>query len=226
LKRSNEELERFAYIASHDLQEPLRMIALYLQLLEQRYQDLLDQDAREFIGFAVDGAARMKTMIGDILAYSRVKTDERNFVSFSSEDTLKTALENMQVKIAESQANVRYENLPHITGNENQFVQLFQNLVSNAIKFRSEQPPEIHVSASRHNHEWLFAVRDNGIGIEEQYLERIFVMFKRLHTKEKYPGTGIGLAVCRKVIEHHRGRIWAESKLGEGTTFYFTVPTD
>jgi PAS domain S-box-containing protein len=226
LMRSNEDLERFAYIASHDLQEPLRTITSYLQLLEYRYKELFDQDARDFIGFAVNAATRMKTLIDDALLYSRLTTTERKFSSFSSEEALKAALANLQAKMDETQANVIYENLPTIMGNENQFAQLFQNLISNAIKFRGERLPEIRVSAIRQQNEWLFAVQDNGIGIEAQYLDRIFIMFQRLHTREKYQGTGIGLAICRKVIEHHRGRIWAEGTPGEGTIFYFTIPAD
>ncbi|MBA3875171.1 MAG: PAS domain S-box protein [Anaerolineae bacterium] len=226
LKHSNEELERFAYIASHDLQEPLRTITSYLQLLTQRYTAVFDQDARDFIGFAVDGATRMRVLINDLLAYSHIKTDVRDFVPFSSEAALKTALTNMKVKIEESQAKIIYENLPTITGNENQFVQLFQNLISNAMKFQGENPPEIRVSARRNPNEWLFAISDNGIGIAQENLEQIFIMFQRLHTREKYPGTGIGLAICKKVVEHHRGKLWAESKVGEGTTFYFTIPAD
>lgn len=225
LKRSNEELERFAYIASHDLQEPLRTITSYLQLLEVRYQTIFDQDARDFIAYAIDGAARMKALINDLLAYSRVKTDKRNFVLFNTAEALKAALANLGIKIEESQAQVVYENLPAIVGNKNQFVQLFQNLVANALKFHSEQAPRIRVSAERAGDDWLFSIQDNGIGIESQYLERIFTMFQRLHPIEKYKGSGIGLAVCKKVIEHHQGRIWAESTLGEGATFYFTVPT-
>ena len=226
LKHSNEELEQFAFIASHDLQEPLRTVTSYLQLLEQRYGSLFDQDGHDFIGFAVDGAARMRVLINDLLAYSRVKTHERDFVPFSSETALKTALTNLEVKIEETGAQVIYDTLPTLVGNENQFVQLFQNLISNGLKFHSAALPEIRVSAQRKPHEWLFAVADNGIGMEEQNLEQIFVMFRRLHTRETYPGTGIGLAICKKVVEHHGGRIWAESKLGKGTTFYFTVPVD
>jgi PAS domain S-box-containing protein len=224
LKHSNEQLEQFAYVASHDLQEPLRMITSYLQLLESRYKDQIDEDANEFIAFAVDGASRMKTLINDLLAYSHVKTDERDFSRFETETALQQALTNLQVVIEENQAKITCDTLPAVKGNEMQFVQLFQNLLSNAIKFRSDQPPEIHISASRVKNYWQFAVRDNGIGIEPQYKDRIFVIFQRLHTKEEYKGTGIGLAICKKVVEYHGGRIWIESQPNTGTTFYFTVP--
>lgn len=224
LKSSNEQLERFAYIASHDLQEPLRMISSYLQLLEQRYGDIFDADAKEFIGFAVDGAIRMKALINDLLIYSRVKTTERNFASFDSAGALRQALNNLKVKIEDSQAKISYDSLPTIVGNQSLFIQLFQNLISNGLKFQNDHPPQIYIKCSRDKDKWLFSVRDNGIGIEPQYLEAIFTMFKRLHTREQYPGTGIGLAICKKVVEHHRGRIWAESQVGVGTTFYFTIP--
>lgn len=226
LKRSNEELEQFAYVASHDLQEPLRMVTSYLQLLEQRYDSLFDKDAHEFINFAVDGATRMKALINDLLAYSRVKTDKRNFVSFTANEALTLALANLRTKIEDSQAQIISESLPTLMGNKNQFVQLFQNLISNAIKFRGESAPHIHISANRSGDDWVFAVQDNGIGIESQYLDRIFLMFQRLHPVGTYQGSGIGLTICKKVVEHHRGRIWAESKPGEGSTFYFTVPAD
>jgi PAS domain S-box-containing protein len=225
LRRSNEELQQFAYVASHDLQEPLRTITSYLQLLEQRYEPLFDQDAREFIGFAVDGATRMKALIQDLLLYSRVRRNEEEVKPFSTQEALNLALSNLRTKIRESQAQVKYDNLPTIVGNKNQFVQLFQNLISNAIKFHGDQPPQIYVRATRDTHEWVFTVQDNGIGIEPEYLERIFVMFQRLHPIDKYKGSGIGLAICKKVVEYHQGRIWAESKFGEGTTFFFTIPT-
>lgn len=225
LKRSNQELEQFAYIASHDLQEPLRTITSYLELLSMRYSQNLDQDAREFIDFAVSGAKRMRALINDLLAYSRVTAKEKvAFAAFSTRKALETALQNLQKDIEESQATVVYEALPTVNGNEGQFVQLFQNLISNAIKFRRDVEPEVRVSAQRQGTEWLFAVQDNGIGIESAYLERIFVIFQRLHKRDVYPGTGIGLAICKKVVEHHRGRLWAESQPGQGTTFYFTIP--
>lgn len=224
LKRTNDELERFAYITSHDLQEPLRMVTSYLQLLKQRYSHAFDESGHEFIGFAVDGALRMKMLINDLLIYSHIKADEHNFITFSSGVALQKALMNLQLKIEETGAAIDYTDLPTITGSENQFVQLFQNLVGNAIKFHGENPPVIKITAQRQGTEWLFTVSDNGIGIAPEYLQRIFVMFQRLHTREQYPGTGIGLAICKKVVEYHRGKLWVESTVGEGTTFYFTIP--
>ncbi len=224
LKRSNEQLEQFAYVASHDLQEPLRMITSYLQLLERRYKNQLDQDASEFIAYAVDGATRMKALINDLLAYSRVKTGEQNFKRFDMKSALDQAVTNLQISISDENAQIAIENLPTINGDEAQFVQLFQNLLSNAIKFHGAEPPQISIKGERVGNEWKVCVRDNGIGMEPQYLERIFVIFQRLHSKEQYPGTGIGLAICKKVVEHHGGRIWAESSPGLGTTFWFTIP--
>jgi PAS domain S-box-containing protein len=225
LKRSNEELQQFAYVASHDLQEPLRMVTSYLQLLEQRYKDRLDEDASEFIGFAVDGASRMKALINDLLAYSRVQTRQK-VTTFEMQSALDRALNNLQLRIEESGAVITHDELPKIKGDEHQFVQLFQNLIGNAIKFRGERTPEIHIGVNKDRREWRFCVRDNGIGIEKQYAERIFIIFQRLHTQGKYPGTGIGLAICKKVVERHGGRIWVESQPGEGSTFYFTVPVN
>ncbi len=225
LRRSNEQLEQFAYVASHDLQEPLRMITSYLQLLERRYKNQLDQDASEFIAYAVDGATRMKALINDLLAYSRVKTGEQNFAQFDSQKALDQAITNLQMQIKETGAEITSESLPSIVGNEAQFVQLFQNLLSNSIKFHSEDIPQIKISAELSNNIWKFSIRDNGIGIEPQYVDRIFIIFQRLHTKDRYPGTGIGLAICKKVVEHHGGRIWAESTPGAGTTFCFTIPS-
>ncbi len=224
LRRSNEELQKFAYVASHDLQEPLRMVTSYLQLIENRYSDRLDDDAREFIYYAVDGAARMKSLISALLTYSRVETSEREFKPVETEKALELALKNLQLAIEDSQATVTYQDLPCIKADEVQMTQLFQNLISNALKFRSEAPPMISVSATREKDEWVFAIKDNGIGIEQEYLDRIFVIFQRLHSKEKYPGTGIGLSVCKKVVERHGGRIWVESEPGHGTSFYFSIP--
>lgn len=224
LRRSNEELQKFAYVASHDLQEPLRMVTSYLQLIENRYSDRLDDDAREFIYYAVDGAARMKSLISALLTYSRVETSEREFKPVETEQALQLALKNLQLAIEDSQATVTYQDLPCIKADEVQMTQLFQNLISNALKFRSEAPPQISISAKREKDEWVFAVKDNGIGIEQEYLDRIFVIFQRLHTKEKYPGTGIGLSVCKKVVERHGGSIWVESEPGHGANFYFTIP--
>ncbi|MBZ0280652.1 MAG: PAS domain S-box protein [Anaerolineae bacterium] len=225
LQRSNEELQQFAYVASHDLQEPLRMVMSFLQLLEQRYGDQLDQDAKEFIGFAVDGAARMKALINDLLMYSRVETAGKTFKQVDCQKILETVLRDLKLQIEEQQVCLTQTDLPILNVDEQQIKQLFQNLISNAIKFRSDhRKPEIHISAERKGKNWLFAVRDNGIGIEPQYRDRIFIIFQRLHGRKKYPGTGIGLAVCRKVVERHGGKIWVESQLGQETTFYFTLP--
>ncbi|MFN8375014.1 MAG: ATP-binding protein [Anaerolineae bacterium] len=224
LKRSNEELQRFAYVASHDLQEPLRMIGSYLQLIESRYADKLDDSGREFIGFAVDGAARMKDLINGLLAYSRVETQPQTFMTIDFNKKVDEARRLLAVAIEESGAIVSNDHLPQIKADRRLIIQVFQNLIGNAIKYRSERTPEIHISAKLNKNEWVFSVRDNGIGIEAQYLDRIFVIFQRLHNRGKYPGTGIGLAICKKVIERHGGRIWAESEVGKGTTFYFTIP--
>jgi signal transduction histidine kinase len=224
LERSNTELAQFAYIASHDLQEPLRMVTSYLQLLERRYSAQLDETAHEFIGFAVDGANRMQQLIRDLLLYSRVGTQSKPFVRTPCEQILQGVLNNLQVAIEETQAVITHDDLPEIAVDATQFGQLLQNLIGNALKFRGQEPPVIHIGAEQQGATWLFSVQDNGIGIEPQYNERIFVIFQQLHTRDKYPGTGIGLAICRKIVERHGGRIWVESVYGEGTTFYFTVP--
>lgn len=224
LERSNEDLQQFAYVASHDLQEPLRMITSYLTLLERRYRNKLDADADEFIGYAVNGAKRMKQLIQDLLEYSRVGTHGKPFAPTDFEELLKKVLNNLEVSIIENQAQITHDKLPVLLADEFQISQLFQNLIANSIKFRSEQPPEIHIGSERQNGKWLFSVRDNGIGIDKQYSKRIFVIFQRLHTNSQYPGTGIGLALCKKIVERHGGKIWIRSKPGEGATFYFTIP--
>jgi len=224
LKRSNEDLEQFAYVASHDLQEPLRMINNYMQLLRQRHKDQLDPSALEFIGFALDGAKRMQQLIQDLLAYSRVGTHGKELVPTRCEDALGDALANLQIAIEESGAEVTHDPLPMVMGDAVQLTQLFQNLIGNAVKFRGEAAPKIHVGVLRKGAEWEVAVRDNGIGIAEQDFQRIFIVFQRLHSREKYAGTGIGLSVCKKIVERHGGHIWVESKLGKGTTFHFTIP--
>jgi PAS domain S-box-containing protein len=224
LARSNKELEQLAYVASHDLQEPLRMVTSYVQLLARRYRGKLDGDADEFIGFAVDGATRMQQLINDLLTYSRVGTRGREFEPTDCEIILGQALENLQIAIEEKRALVTHDPLPTILADNVQLGQLFQNLIGNAIKFQGPESPHVHVSASRNENGWVLSVRDNGIGIAPEYAERIFVIFQRLHTREKYPGTGIGLAVCKKIVERHGGRIWVESKPGKGAAFYFTLP--
>jgi signal transduction histidine kinase len=224
LARSNQDLEQFAYVASHDLQEPLRMVASYLQLLERRYRDQLDAEALEFIDYAVDGARRMKTLINDLLAYSRVGTQGKPFAPTECNVVLEQSLLNLEQAITENQAVITHDELPTVLADESQLVQLFQNLLSNALKFRNDTPPRIHVGVRRSNGEWTFWVQDNGIGFDPQFAERIFVIFQRLHGRQDYPGTGIGLAICKKIVERHRGRIWVESQPERGATVYFTLP--
>ncbi|MFB3895169.1 MAG: ATP-binding protein [bacterium] len=224
LARSNRDLEQFAYVASHDLQEPLRMVSSFTQLLARRYQDKLDQDAHEFIGYAVDGANRMQRMINDLLTFSRISTRGKPFESIDCESILNEAHTNLLMAIQENQAMVTHDALPTIQADESQLILLFQNLIGNAIKFHSQGPPRIHVSTQEKENDWLFAVRDNGIGIAPEYFDRIFIIFQRLHGKEAYPGTGIGLAICKKIVERHGGKIWVESEPGKGSTFYFTIP--
>ncbi|NEO69989.1 ATP-binding protein [Moorena sp. SIO3H5] len=224
LERSNAELKKFAYVASHDLQEPLNQVANYVQLLEMRYNDRLDEDASEFITFAVEGVSLMQTLIDDVLAYSKVDLQGIEFKLTEVETALDHALANLRGRIRETGAVITHDPFPTVMADSTQLMQLFQNLIGNAIKFRSEQPPEIHVGAKRLEDSWLFSVQDNGIGIEPQFSDRIFVIFQRLHTRDEYPGTGMGLAICKKILECHRGKIWVESELGHGATFYFTIP--
>jgi PAS domain S-box-containing protein len=224
LNRSNEELGQFAYIASHDLQEPLRMVASYTQLLAKRYRGKLDSDADEFIAFAVDGANRMQTLIQDLLAYSRVGTKGKDLLETSSDAALQQSLLNLGGAIAESGALVTHDALPAVLADESQLVQLFQNLVGNAIKYKSPDVPRIHVSATKNGgNKWTFSVRDNGLGIDPKYFDRIFVMFQRLHKREEYEGTGIGLAICKKIVERHGDRISVESQPGHGSVFRFAL---
>jgi signal transduction histidine kinase len=224
LERSNKELEQFAYVASHDLQEPLRMVSSYTQLLAQRYEGQLDDKAKKFIGYAVDGAVRMQRLINDLLAYSRVSTQGETLEMVDSHAVLGEALRNLAAAIKENLALVINDDLPTVRADATQLSQLFQNLIGNAIKFRSADLPRIHVSACDLGRDWRFSVEDNGIGIDTQYAEKVFVIFQRLHTRLEYPGTGIGLAVCKRIVERHGGRIWFESEPGKGSTFYFTLP--
>jgi len=226
LARSNAELAQFAYIASHDLQEPLRMITGYLQLLERRYKGQLGQDGDEFIAFALDGATRMRQLIRDLLAYSRVGVRHIVLQAVDCQEVLNSVLDNLQVAIQESGVIITADPLPTLHADPTHLGQLFQNLVANAIKFRRAPAPQIHIGV-RHTSQpraWLFSVSDNGIGIAPEYFERIFAIFQRLHTRSEYPGTGIGLAICKKIVDRHGGHIWVESVVGTGTTFYFTIP--
>lgn len=224
LARSNAELEQFAYVSSHDLQEPLRMVSNYVQLLSRRYQDKLDADANEFINFAVEGARRMQQLINDLLMFSRVGTQGKPLQPTDANVVLRHVLDNLKIAIADSGAAITSETLPQVQADEVQLAQLFQNLIGNAIKFRAESAPRIHVGVVRKSaEEWAFSVSDNGIGIAPQYHQRVFVIFQRLHTRSEYPGTGIGLAICKKIVERHGGKIWVESEESQGATFSFTL---
>ena len=223
LARSNAELEQFAYVASHDLQAPLATIASYAQLLEKRYKDQLDSKASKFIDNIVHGCTRMQTLIDDLLEYSRVGRSRKPFQLTDCNYAVEQALANLQGAIRETQAVVTYSELPAVMGDISQLVQLFQNLVGNSIKYRHDAPPVVHITACKQEKDWLFSVSDNGIGIATQHQARIFQIFQRLHTQKEYSGTGIGLAICQKIVERHGGYIWVESKPGQGSTFYFTV---
>jgi PAS domain S-box-containing protein len=224
LERSNKELELFAYVASHDLQEPLRMVSSYTQLLERRYSEKLDDDAREFIGYAVDGAIRMQRLINDLLEVSRVSTRGKPLERTDVGEILDNVRVNLSVAIEEAGALVTSDPMPIVPADAGQLEQLLQNLVGNGLKFRNGERPVVHVAAIESEHHWEFSVRDNGIGIDQQYFERIFLLFQRLHAKGEYPGTGIGLALCKRIVERHGGRIWLESNPGEGSAFFFTIP--
>jgi signal transduction histidine kinase len=224
LKRSNEDLEQFAYVASHDLQEPLRMVSSYIQLLRQRHGDKLDPNAQQYLTYALDGATRMQQLIVDLLAYSRIGRQGKDFTDVDLDQVLDRALANLRVVIEETGAEILRAPLPKIHGDLTLLTQVFQNLVGNALKFRGEARPTIEITVSPQGREWQFAISDNGIGIAPQDFERVFVVFQRLHSRDTYPGTGIGLSVVKKIVERHGGRIWVESRLGKGTTFYFTLP--
>jgi len=224
LKRSNEELERFAYVASHDLQEPLRMVGNYVQLLGKRYKGKLDADADDFIGFALDGALRMQRLIEDLLAYARVSSRGAEPAPTDANAALAHALASLKLATDEANAVVTHDPLPVVPADPSQLEHVFLNLIGNALKFRSSERPVIHVTAAPRDSEWLFSVSDNGIGIEAQHFDRIFVIFQRLHGREAYPGTGIGLAIAKRIIERHRGQIWVEARPGQGSTFFFTLP--
>jgi light-regulated signal transduction histidine kinase (bacteriophytochrome) len=224
LVRSNRELQQFAYVASHDLKEPLRMVTTYVQMLDRRYGNTMDADAKEYINFAVEGSKRMYALVEDLLTYSRVETSVVPFEQVSMDQVMLTALKDLGETIETSGATVTATDLPEVHADPQQMVQLMENLIGNAIKFRREEPPSVRITALHGSNEWIFAVQDNGIGIEKEYKDKVFQMFQRLHPRETFPGTGIGLAICKKVVERHGGRIWFESEPGEGTTFFFSLP--
>ena len=224
LAKSNVELEHFAHVASHDLREPLRMITNFLQLLEKRYTDQLDDDAKEFIGYAVDGAKRLNNMINDLLSYSQVTRTESEFGLVNLEKVLEQTLINLSVQIEDNNAVITHDSLPNIIGNEKLLVNLFQNLIGNAIKYHREEIPNVHISGLKETHHYLFSVKDNGIGIDSEHLNRIFTIFQRLNRMDEYEGTGIGLSIAQKIVEQHGGEIWVESEIGKGSIFYFTIP--
>jgi signal transduction histidine kinase len=224
LARSNIDLEQFAFIASHDLQEPLRMVINYLALLDKRYHDKLDPRAQEYIRQAIEGGERMRELIDDLLQYSRIDTKKREFVQVDMNDVVEESLDLLKAAIEQNDAEIVVEALPTILADESQMIQVMQNLVGNAVKFRGSERPNIHISACLGAREWTFAIKDNGIGLNVEYADRIFLMFQRLQTRDKYPGSGVGLAIVKKIIEYHGGRVWVESEEGNGSTFCFTVP--
>ncbi|MEO5669560.1 MAG: ATP-binding protein, partial [Ramlibacter sp.] len=226
LARSNQELEQFAYVTSHDLSEPLRMMSSYAELLKRRYGDKLGQDADEFIGFIVDGARRMKRLIDDLLLYSRTGREPAIVSGLPLDVVVDDALMNLHAAIEESGATISREPLPRIAGDRVGLVQLFQNLLGNAIKFRGDAPPRLSIGVQATEAEWTISVADNGIGIAPEYFERIFLLFQRLHSQTQYEGTGIGLSICKRIVERHGGRIWVESPPGGGSVFKFTVPRE
>jgi PAS domain S-box-containing protein len=225
LARSNADLQQFAYTASHDLQEPIMVVAGFVKLLAKRYKGKLDEKADEFIEHAIDGTERMQVLIKDLLDYSRVGSTGKSFTPTDCLSALDKAVFNLQIAIKESGAVITHDDLPTVMADSSQLARLFQNLISNAIKFHGKEAPKIHISAEQKDDEWIFSFKDNGIGIEPKFLDQIFVMFHRLHTKKEYPGTGIGLSICKKIIERHGGRIWVESEPGKGATFFFVIPS-
>jgi len=226
LKRSNEDLERFAYVASHDLREPLRMVTSFSQLLEKNYKGRLDPDADEFIHYIVEGGTRMEMLVNDLLDYSRVTSMAKPLVSIETDNAVNTAIKNLSSAISESKAEISVDPLPVILGDLTQLTLVFQNLLANAIKFRGDKTPVVHIGSVRMGDKWIFSVQDNGIGIDPDYHEKIFEIFQRLHNRGQYSGTGIGLAICKRIIERHGGKIWVESDEGKGSTFYFTIPAE
>ena len=224
LKRSNDDLQQFAYIASHDLQEPLRNISGFVRLLEKRYKGNLDEKADEFIDYIIEGVKRMDMLIRDLLQYSQVDRKGKPFSPVNCSVVLEEAIYSLRSSIEENGVKLTYDLLPTVTGDASQLSRLFQNLIGNAIKFRSDKPLKVHISAKHKGDEWVFSVKDNGIGIDPNFTKRIFVIFQRLHTRKEYPGTGIGLAISKKIVERHGGHIWVESEPGKGSTFYFTLP--
>ncbi len=223
LLRSNNELERFAYVASHDLQEPLRMVSSFTQLLASRYKDKLDKDGQDFIQYAVDGAMRMQHQINDLLSLSRIQTKGKKFTSVDTRPLLDQVLNDLKILIQSKKAIITSDFIPVVNGDRGQILQVLQNLIGNSLKYSNESPV-IHISSREEDDHHVFSVCDNGIGIEQQYLDRIFQIFQRLHSIERYDGTGIGLAICKRIIERHKGKIWVESEPGKGSTFYFTIP--
>jgi len=224
LERSNAELEEFAYVASHDLQEPLRMVSSYLQLIERRYKNRLDKDADEFIAFAVDGATRMQKMINKLLLYSRIGKQSESLKPIDCEDILDQVVANLAAAIQESGVIVTRDPLPTVMANDALLIELLQNLIGNAVKFRGKKSPGVHVKAEKKGSDWVFSVRDNGIGVDPRHAGLVFQIFQRLHGRSEYPGTGIGLAICRRIVEYHGGNIWLESEPTKGSTFYFSIP--
>jgi len=225
LERSNKDLVQFAYVASHDLRAPVRAIKSFSQILKKDYREKLDEEANECLDFIVTGAGRLETLINDLLTYSRVDTQGKAFAPVDTSEVLDQVVIDLRLDIEDSQAEITCDALPVVVADASQMTQLFQNLISNAIKFQSQDPPKVHVAALKKDDVWVFSVKDNGIGIEAQHTERIFAMFQRLHTQDEYPGTGMGSAICKRIVERHGGNIWVQSEVGMGSTFYFSIPS-